>query len=556
MPRPNPTHKTPMPNRYLVGHNLTAHDTLQSPYKSGVDRENLGLKGIRALWRQGMRILLVDDDELLTQQLGGFLGSQHYAVDVALDGEAGWDYAQAAAYDLIVLDINLPKLDGLRLCQKLRQAQYGNPILLLTAQGDSSAKVVGLDAGADDYLVKPCTLSELAARIRALLRRPGTLHHPVLQSGGLCIDPSTCEVTYQGHLLSLSSKEYSLLELFLRHPQRVFSSTSILEHLWNFDATPGEETVRTHIKRLRRKLKAVGAETVIDTVYGMGYRLQPPTATPPDSQKATLRDETREAAIALWDKFKPPMLQRLASLEQAVDALRSGPLPEPLRQSALADAHKLSGSLGMFGFAAGSRLAQAIEQGLNPAAPAAVNQLAVLVAALQQELQHPPQLPTESAPELKPTPPPAPPADPSLPLTATTPPPLKVLAIDDDGAILATLQTMLSRWGIEPLTLSDPLQVWSVLEQEVPDLLILDVDMPNLNGLDLCKLIRNHDTWNGLPILFLTAQREPAVVLQLYSSGADDYVAKPFTEPEVIARIFNRIECHRLLQTWRKPSHG
>ncbi len=503
-----------------------------------------------------MRILLVDDDELLAQQLGNFLGSQHYAVDVALDGEAGWDYAQAADYDLIVLDINLPKLDGIRLCKKLRQARYGNPILLLTAQSDSSAKVVGLDAGADDYLVKPCTLSELSARIRALLRRPGRLNHPVLRSGGLCIDPSTCEVTYQGHLLSLSPKEYSLLELFLRHPQRIFSSTSILEHLWSFDDTPGEETVRTHIKRLRRKLKAVEADTIIDTVYGMGYRLQPPADASPDSQKAALRDEARAAAIALWDKFKPPTLQRLANLEQTVNALRSGPLPEALRQSALADAHKLSGSLGMFGFAAGSRLAQAIEQSLKTAAPAAVDQLAALMVTLQQELQRPPQLPTESPPELGPATAPAPPADPSVSPTAAAPPPLKVLAVDDDVAILATLQIMLSRWGIEPVTLSNPLQVWSVLEQEVPDLLILDVDMPNLNGLALCKLIRNHDTWNGLPILFLTAQRDPDVVIQLYNSGADDYVAKPFTEPEVITRIFNRIERHRLLQTWRKPPYG
>ncbi|MFQ4138069.1 response regulator [Nodosilinea sp. PGN35] len=505
-----------------------------------------------------MRILLVDDDELLTQQLADFLVSQHYAVDVALDGEAGWDYAQAADYDLIVLDINLPKLDGIRLCQKLRQARYSNPILLLTAQSDTSDKVVGLDAGADDYLVKPCTLNELSARIRALLRRLGTLKSPVLRSGELCINPSTCEVTYQGKPLPLSPKEYSLLELFLRHPQRIFSGTSILEHLWSFGDTPGEETVRTHIKRLRQKLRAAGAVDVIDTVYGMGYRLQPPQAAPPDPQKAALRDETREAAIALWEKFKQPTLQRLTSLEQAVVALGSGALPEALRQSALADAHKLSGCLGMFGFSAGSRLSQAIEQSLKTAAPEMVGQLSALVVALRQELQQPPRLPGESQPPLRPAPPlpeggSAQPEPPSRPPTLALAP-LKVLAVDDDEAILATLQTMLSRWGIEPLALSDPLQVWGVLEQEVPDLLILDVDMPGLNGIDLCKLIRSHDTWNGLPILFLTAQREPDIVLKLYSSGADDYVAKPFTEPEVITRIFNRIERHRLLATWRKPS--
>ncbi|WOD39612.1 response regulator [Nodosilinea sp. E11] len=502
-----------------------------------------------------MRILLVDDDELLTQQLADFLVSQLYTVDIALDGDSGWNYAQAADYDLIVLDINLPKLNGIRLCQKLRQAQYSKPILLLTAQGDTSDKVVGLDAGADDYLVKPCTLNELSARVRALLRRSSTLSDPILRSGDLCLDPSTCEVSYRGQLLSLSPKEYGLLELFLRHPQRIFSSSSILEHLWNFDDTPGEETVRTHIKRLRRKLKTAGIDTLIDTVYGMGYRLQPPSAETPDTEKEALRNEVRQAAIALWDKFKPATCRRLISLEQAVAALQLGPLPEPLRQTALVDAHKLTGSLGMFGFPEGSRLSQAIGHWLKTPNPEAVSQLQALVVALQAELQTSPQ-PSEAM-----QPPPlaktqdissslSPASKPSLSSNA----PLKVLAVDDDRAILEVLQTMLSRWGIEPITLSNPLQVWTVLAQELPDLLILDIDMPDLNGIDLCKLIRDDDTWNGLPILFLTAHREEDTVLKIYRAGADDYVAKPFTEPEVMTRIFNRIERNRLLQTWRKPS--
>lgn len=508
-----------------------------------------------------MRILLVDDDELLTQQLANFLESQRYAVDIALDGEAGWDYALAADYDLIVLDINLPKLDGIRLCKKLRQTRYSKPILLLTAQGKTSDKVVGLDAGADDYLVKPCTLNELSARIRALLRRPDSLNDPVLRSGDLCINPSTCEVTYRGQLIALSPKEYSLLDLFLRHPQRVFSSTSILDHLWSFDDTPGEETVRTHVKRLRRKLKTAGADKVIDTVYGMGYRLQPPSAISSTVSKTDLRDEAREAVFALWDKFKQPTLQRLVSLEQAVTALQAGSLSEALRQNALADAHKLAGSLGMFGFPEGSRLGHAIGQELKTATPNRIDRLVPLITALQQELQRPPQPPRISEPPQAIAPQTTTSAEaPKLDLPSGLPAsmPLKVLAVDDDETILATLQILLSRWGIEPLTLSDPLQVWNLLEQEAPDLLILDVDMPELNGINLCDLIRNHDTWNGLPILFLTAHREPEVVLKLYNAGADDYVAKPFTELDVITRIFNRIERHRLLQTWRKPlnRHG
>ncbi|WP_026072308.1 response regulator [Nodosilinea nodulosa] len=532
-----------------------------------------------------MRILLVDDDELLAQRLAEFLASQHYVVDVVFDGEAGWSYAQATTYDLIVLDINLPKLNGVQLCQKLRQARYSSPILLLTAQGDSSDKVVGLDAGADDYLVKPCTLTELSARIRALLRRPSTLVSPLLQAGDLSINPNTCEVTYQDQLLVLSPKEYSLLELFLRHPQRIFSSTVILEHLWNFDDTPGEETVRTHIKRLRRKLKAAGANTIIDTVYGMGYRLQapPPPAAPSPPARETAatglpptaanprettipeldlpgpdpKDEARQAAIALWEKFKPPILNRLISLDQAVAALRSGELSEALRQTAAGDAHKLSGSLGMFGFPEGSRLSQAIGRWLRPPTVSSENagQLEALVAALRQELQKLPQSPAETPPL-----PAAAPTDPDQPPEPDPPPrrppdlSIKVLAVDDDVTILETLQMLLPRWGIEPITLSNPLQLWEVLASEVPDLLILDVDMPDINGIDLCHLIRNDDLWNGLPILFLTAHREPQIILKLYSAGADDYVAKPFAEPELMTRIFNRIERNRLLQTWRKPS--
>ncbi|PSB27183.1 response regulator [Stenomitos frigidus] len=517
-----------------------------------------------------MRILLVDDDELLTQALTSFLTSQHYAVDVATDGEAGWDYSQAATYDLIVLDISLPKLDGVRLCQKLRRHQCHSPILLLTAKGDSSDKVMGLDAGADDYLVKPCTTEELSARIRALLRRQSPSVTSLLEWGHLCLNPGACEVTYQGQSLTLSPKEYGLLELFLRNPQRVFSSSIILEHLWGFENAPGEETIRTHIKRLRQKLKAVGAADVIDTVYGMGYRLSAPVEVAPSPTIApSVADEARAAAIALWDQFKPPMLERMKSLDQAIVAWSTGDLSDQLRQTAIGDAHKLAGSLGMFGFPEGSRLGQAIEHWLETATDgAAVDPLQALVVALYRELEHPPQPSkndlltalSEENVDFRTTPDPS-----STPLTTETPQTeqepkpsrsseIKVLVVDDDALVLATLQQCLPRWGICPITLSNPLSLWDALERENPDLLILDIDMPHINGIEVCRVIRNGNAWNGLPILFLTAHRDPEIILQLYSAGADDYVAKPFTEPEVVTRIFNRLERNRLLQHWRRPT--
>ncbi|EAW33854.1 response regulator transcription factor [Lyngbya sp. PCC 8106] len=222
-----------------------------------------------------MRILLVEDDQRIAKALSRSLQTQNYVIDVALEGEAGWEFVQSFEYDLIVLDVMLPKLNGINLCQRIRQAGYTMPVLMLTAKDSSQDKVIGLDAGADDYVVKPFDLPELAARIRALLRRGTSILPPILAWEKLSLNPNTCEVTYNQHPLHLTPKEYGLLELFLHNPQRVFSRSNILEHLWSFEDPPSEEAVKVHIKDIRRKLKTVGAPPdLIETVYGMGYRLK------------------------------------------------------------------------------------------------------------------------------------------------------------------------------------------------------------------------------------------------------------------------------------------
>lgn len=222
-----------------------------------------------------MRILLVEDDERITDALAEDLTDQHYVVDVANDGQVGRELVESFSYDLILLDVMLPKIDGITLCRKLRSQGDLTPILMLTARDTISDKIVGLDAGADDYLVKPFDLGELSARIRALLRRGNTTLPPVLEWDSLRLDPSTCEVFYEDCLLSLSPKEYALLEFFLRHPRRVFSRAQILENLWSFERLPEEATVKAHIRGLRQKLDAAGAPSdLIETVYGLGYRLK------------------------------------------------------------------------------------------------------------------------------------------------------------------------------------------------------------------------------------------------------------------------------------------
>lgn len=222
-----------------------------------------------------MRILLVEDDVRLTETLAEAFTDQRYMVDVVTDGEAGWNQAKMLDYDLLLLDVMLPELDGISLCHRLRSHSYSMPVLMLTARDTVSDKITGLDAGADDYVVKPVDLQELFARIRALLRRGNVSSPPILEWGNLHLNPSTYEVNYGKNMLHLTPKEYGILELLLRNGRRVLSRSVIIEHIWSLESPPEEHAVKVHLRSLRQKLKAAGAlEDFIETVHGIGYRLK------------------------------------------------------------------------------------------------------------------------------------------------------------------------------------------------------------------------------------------------------------------------------------------
>ncbi|NJN74358.1 MAG: response regulator transcription factor [Limnothrix sp. RL_2_0] len=221
-----------------------------------------------------MKILIVEDDNRIANPLAKDLRHQHHTVDIAQDGNQGWEYAQAAQYELILLDLMLPRLDGITLCKKLRAVGCQAIILMLTAKDTTTDKVIGLDAGADDYLVKPFKLEELSARIRALQRRSREFTPLALEHEGLRLDPTTKIVTYEQVLLGLTPKEYMILECFLRHPGQVLSKAALLDQLWEFDQESSEGTIKTHLTNLRSKLKDAGSpKNLIENVYGMGYRL-------------------------------------------------------------------------------------------------------------------------------------------------------------------------------------------------------------------------------------------------------------------------------------------
>jgi DNA-binding response OmpR family regulator len=220
-----------------------------------------------------MRVLVIEDEPGIVQFVCQGLREAGYAVDIAFNGEEGLNYALAAEYDVIVLDILLPKINGLQLLEKLRSRGIKAPVLLLTALDAVEDRVKGLNTGADDYLVKPFAFSELLARIRALLRRPPLQADTVLRVGDLEMDTARREVRRAGRLIELSQREFALLEYLMRHPAQVLTRTQIAEHIWNFDFFNESNVVDVYIGYLRRKLDRGFNRSVIQTLRGVGYRL-------------------------------------------------------------------------------------------------------------------------------------------------------------------------------------------------------------------------------------------------------------------------------------------
>jgi DNA-binding response OmpR family regulator/HPt (histidine-containing phosphotransfer) domain-containing protein len=646
-----------------------------------------------------MKILVIEDDRLVADTLVSLLTSQAHAVEVAEDGAAGWSLVKAYDYDLVILDLTLPKIDGISLCRQIRGHNSQVPILILTGRDDAHTKATGLDAGADDYVVKPFDSEELLARVRALLRRSGETTQTLLIWGDFTLDPSSCQVTCHDKPVPLTPKEYALVELFLRNPKRVFSCSAILDHLWAYEEAPGEEAVRTHIKGLRQKLKAANPNhDVIETVYGIGYRLKaqethhpesPPeeNVSPPLTQEQELKAKIQQ----IWQDSQAQVQAQLTTIQQVLNGLgeaiaTSQDLPKHLSTQAslpiaLREAHSLAGALGTFGLTQGSTVARQLEAQLNhinqhqTITQPELSSLHTTLQVLQQEIQQTSQQTSQQASQAKAQTP----ANALMPLARSTAPTLeidprptllivdadtqltktllrepafsafrieiaktlssarekiqfakpslillepdvakkieqsvtflnqlshyspliptviftvhtdlserrsllqskshiflpkpatpsqildaiqqvfdrtnqiqsRVLVVDDDPKILTLTQHLLQPWGLNVTTLADPKQFWSTLEATQPDLLILDILMPDVNGIEVCEMVRGDAQWSALPILIFTARKDPETINQVFGVGADDFVSKPIVGPELVTRVINRLERTKLLQ--------
>lgn len=223
-----------------------------------------------------MRILIIEDEHRIANNIKKGLEQEHFVIDVEYDGLKGYDLAATEEYDLLIIDRLLPSMEGTEICRKLRQDNIHSPILILTAKGQIKDKVEGLEGGADDYLTKPFSFEELLARIRALVRRPKKIESTILKVRDLELDTTKFTVTRDGKNVKISSKEFSLLEYLMRHPNTILSKDRIVNHVWNYEADILPNTVEVYIKNLRRKIDDPfkNKHPLIHTVRGFGYKME------------------------------------------------------------------------------------------------------------------------------------------------------------------------------------------------------------------------------------------------------------------------------------------
>lgn len=220
-----------------------------------------------------MRILVVEDEHKIAQSIKKGLGQEHFAVDLAFDGKEGLDLSLTEDYDLIILDRMLPEMDGVEICKSLRDKKIHTPILMLTAKGSVDDRVEGLNSGADDYLTKPFAFQELLARVKALSRRPKDSLGTKLQVGDLTLDTISYEVARKNKKISLSSKEFALLEYLMRHPNQTLTKEQIISHVWDYDSDILPNNVEVYMGYLRAKIDKPFDKQLIHTIRGFGYKL-------------------------------------------------------------------------------------------------------------------------------------------------------------------------------------------------------------------------------------------------------------------------------------------
>lgn len=489
-----------------------------------------------------MKILCVEDDQGLAELLRVILVQQHYQFEIATDGLTAWELVDTYPYDLILLDLVLPGLDGIRFCQKLRanhspvpNPNRDTPILLMTALDEVGNKVMGLDSGADDYVVKPFVVEELLARIRALLRRNRVMRSPILTYDDLALNPNSCQVTYSNKPVPLTSKEYQLLELFLRNPEQIFNPTRLLDRLWTAEECPSEGAIRSHIKSLRKKLKQMGSKDIVETIYKLGYRLKRQDENEKEDSPKTQIDlaiASVPATVAqglgeVWLDCRQSYLARLDIIKDVTRYLEENRLTSAQQHQAETEAHTLTGSLGSFGLEEASAIARQIQQVLKQKKKLGLGdleKLKQLLPLLEHHLEH-----SKTTDLLR-----LPVVYPYTSLGINTP---FLLIIDNDFVFASTLADEARTWGFEVEIAINLEQSQTVLNSRFPQVIVMDLNFSedSEKGVDfLADINRQHPT---LPIVILTVEDNFTKRLEAARLGSQCFLPKPITPSEVLANV-------------------
>jgi DNA-binding response OmpR family regulator len=378
-----------------------------------------------------MRLLVVDDAPDIATLLKLAFHMDGYAVDTALSGDAALELAAVHSYDVVTLDLNLPDIDGMEVCRRLRASQPGLLIIMLTARADRPAIIAALDAGADDYLTNPCDYQELVARERALLRRELRVRQPLLRCGDLTLDPATRTLHQGTRQLRLPRKQFRILEYLMRRRGEVVSQEELFEHVWNAEANPFSNTIRTHINALRRALGDMAAHPrYLETVVGVGYRL----------------DSFAERPAELTETLSPQAYA--ASIETVETERRYAMTPAALPY-------------------------------VHPEAP-------------------------------------------------------KLLIVDDAPSIAQILMAYFYNATMNAIAAYDGRSALELAQRAQPDLIILDLGLPDMDGLDVCRQIRQT---LSVPIVMLTKRNTEEDRQQGLAAGANVYMTKPFEGDELLATV-------------------
>ncbi|MEO7909012.1 MAG: response regulator [Roseiflexaceae bacterium] len=379
-----------------------------------------------------MRLLVVDDSPDIATLLLLAFHVDGYAVDTAASGEQALDLAAVHEYDVVILDLGLPDMDGLDVCRRLRADLPRLLIIILTARAEVEQRVAGLDAGADDYLTKPFDYEELCARVRALLRRDLRVREPLLQCGELMLDPAARTVSQGHHWLTLTRKEFGILEYLLRRRGEVVSQEELLEHVWNAESNPFTNTVRVHVNALRRKLGDTAAMPLyIRTVVGAGYCLDDFARGSPNLTETLSPTEYASSTTSLEADYRRKAMSTRTWADQIADAPR-------------------------------------------------------------------------------------------------------LLIVDDAPDITQLLVVFFHQAGYNALAAYDGRAALDLFRREPPNLVILDLGLPDIDGLEVCQQIRQE---SSVPVLMLTKRGTIEDRVQGYAAGADAYLVKPFLVEEVQAVV-------------------